>query len=139
MKKQIEALSAAAEVAQSRSKEYGEENSFSRIAQLWTAYLNATGNSAALMPSDVARMLELFKMARALTRQASNAPVKEDDAIDAVSYAAWAYALECAERMPVPDKRPEICRVCKKEAPILDCSGACSGCSPFPPNAVEWR
>lgn len=81
----IEILGKAAHiVSQDRNVEYGPpEDSFARIANLWTAYLNVE-----FLPTDVAAMLALLKIARL----ASN-PMSEDSYIDLAGYAAVGASL----------------------------------------------
>lgn len=88
---QLEGLTRAALeiVTQDRNAQYGEpEDSFSVIADLWTGYLTARqkqyedGIMPPLTAEDVARMLQLFKMARRMT-----SPVpKQDSIIDGIGY-----------------------------------------------------
>jgi hypothetical protein len=74
---------AAAIVAGDREADYGEVNeSFSRIANLWSAYTGST-----IEPWDVAQMMILLKVSRAKTSK------KRDTLVDIIGYA------ECAERL----------------------------------------
>lgn len=81
---QLEGLTRAALeiVTHDRNEQYGEpEDSFAAIAELWQGYLRAKGNIQ-LDAVDVARMLQLFKMARRMT-----SPVpKQDSIIDGIGY-----------------------------------------------------
>lgn len=62
-----------------RDKQYGSpEDSFERIARLWSAYL-----SRPLLTSDVANMMILFKVGRNITGMA-----KLDNWVDIAGYAA---------------------------------------------------
>lgn len=88
---QLEGLTRAALeiVTHDRNSQYGEpEDSFAVIADLWTGYLTARqkqyedGIMPPLTAGDVARMLQLFKMARRMT-----SPVpKQDSIIDGIGY-----------------------------------------------------
>ena len=51
----------------------GVENSFGRIAKLWNGYLDAIEHHT-LLPEDVARMMQLLKMAR---RMALDKPTQD--------------------------------------------------------------
>lgn len=74
---------AAAVVAGDRAADYGDVNeSFARIAKLWSAY---TGSS--ISPWDVAQMMILLKVSRAKTS------TKRDTLVDIIGYA------ECAEKL----------------------------------------
>lgn len=77
----LEILGKAAHiVTRDRNVAYGPpENTFQRIADLWTAYLGAYE----FLPTDVAAMLALLKIARL----AGN-PVHEDSWVDLAGYAA---------------------------------------------------
>jgi hypothetical protein len=64
-----------------RQDSYGNpEDSFSQIASLWTAYLGRV-----ILPSDVAHMMILFKVARCLGQK-----ITRDNYIDIQGYAAIA-------------------------------------------------
>lgn len=88
---QLEGLTRAALeiVTHDRNKQYGApEDSFTVIADLWTGYMTARqklyedGIMPPLTAEDVARMLQLFKMARRMT-----SPVpKQDSIIDGIGY-----------------------------------------------------
>lgn len=81
---QLEGLTRAALeiVTSDRNEQYGEpEDSFQTIAELWQGYLRAKGNIQ-LDAVDVARMLQLFKMARRMTAVAPSA----DSFIDGIGY-----------------------------------------------------
>lgn len=74
---------AAAIVAGERQADYGDANeSFARIANLWSAY---TGS--AIEPWDVAQMMILLKVSRAKTSK------KRDTLVDIIGYA------ECAGKL----------------------------------------
>jgi len=93
---QLEGLTRAALeiVTHDRNEQYGEpEDSFRTIAALWTGYLDArqyNPNEEPLAPEDVARMMELLKMARRMT---ADNPSK-DSFVDAIGY------LLCEAKMP---------------------------------------
>ena len=71
-------------VAADRASDYGDANeSFSRIAKLWSAYVGVTINSW-----DVAQMMILLKVSRAKTSR------KRDTLVDIVGYAECASKLE---------------------------------------------
>lgn len=70
-------------VAGDRASDYGDANeSFARIAKLWSAYIGA-----AITPWDVAQMMILLKVSRAKTSR------KRDTLVDIVGYA------ECAGKL----------------------------------------
>jgi hypothetical protein len=74
---------AAAIVAGERQADYGDANeSFARIANLWSAYTGST-----IEPWDVAQMMILLKVSRAKTSK------KRDTLVDIIGYA------ECAGRL----------------------------------------
>jgi hypothetical protein len=74
---------AAAIVAGERQADYGDVNeSFARIAKLWSAYTGST-----IEPWDVAQMMILLKVSRAKTSK------KRDTLVDIIGYA------ECAGRL----------------------------------------
>lgn len=74
---------AAAIVAGERQSDYGDANeSFARIANLWSAYTGST-----IEPWDVAQMMILLKVSRAKTSK------KRDTLVDIIGYA------ECAGRL----------------------------------------
>ena len=71
-------------VAGDRASDYGDANeSFTRIAKLWSAYTGAT-----ISPWDVAQMMILLKVSRAKTSR------KRDTLVDIVGYAECAGKLE---------------------------------------------
>ena len=71
-------------VAGDRANDYGDVNeSFTRIAALWSAYTGAT-----ITPWDVAQMMILLKVSRAKTSQ------KRDTLVDIIGYAECASALK---------------------------------------------
>jgi hypothetical protein len=77
---------AAAIVAGDRAADYGDVNdSFARIAKLWSAY---TGSH--ISPWDVAQMMILLKVSRAKTS------TKRDTLVDIIGYA------ECAGQLKKP-------------------------------------
>ena len=79
-----EILDAARAAVAGREEIYGgPEDSFSRVASLWNAYLSPTDRS--ISSFDVAMMLALLKIAR--TRAA---PQHADNLIDLAGYAACA-------------------------------------------------
>jgi hypothetical protein len=70
---------AARIISSDRAKDYGPaDESFARIARLWTAYLDV-----AVSPMDVANMFVLSKVQRTLT-----SPAKTDTWLDICGYAA---------------------------------------------------
>lgn len=72
-----------------RQDDYGTpENNFSRIAELWCAYLGPQLN-AAISPVDVAAMLSLLKIARIASGHG-----KSDNWIDLAGYAACGGELQ---------------------------------------------
>ncbi len=78
---------AAAVVAGDRADDYGDVNeSFARIAKLWSAYTGTTIN-----PWDVAQMMILLKVSRAKTS------TKRDTLVDIVGYAECAGQLKQAD------------------------------------------
>ena len=79
-------------VCTDRNRQYGgPEQSFSAIAEMWTAYLRCAGHDITLYAHDVALMLAAFKLARAIT---SENP-KTDTYADLAGYAACAGELAC--------------------------------------------
>lgn len=71
-------------VAGKRASDYGDANeSFTRIAKLWSAYTGTT-----ITPWDVAQMMILLKVSRAKTSR------KRDTLVDIVGYAECASKLE---------------------------------------------
>jgi hypothetical protein len=78
---------AAAIVAGERQSDYGDANeSFARIANLWSAYTGST-----IEPWDVAQMMILLKVSRAKTSK------KRDTLVDIIGYAECAGKLNKAE------------------------------------------
>lgn len=69
------------------------ENSFQMIGDLWTSYLNHTmavrSTAVKIMPQDVAQMMVMLKIARAVYGD----PFNEDNYVDAVGYSALAGML----------------------------------------------
>jgi hypothetical protein len=61
----------------------GAEDSFVRIARLWTAHLVNQGKVVAIGPQDVAMMMVLLKVARL-----EQSPNHEDSWVDIAGYAA---------------------------------------------------
>ena len=79
-------------VCTDRNHQYGgPEQSFSAIAEMWTAYLRCAGHDIVLFAHDAALMLAAFKLARAIT---SETP-KTDTYADLAGYAACAGELAC--------------------------------------------
>lgn len=79
-------------VCTDRNHQYGKpEQSFSAIAEMWTAYLHCSGYDITLDAHDAAMMLTLFKAARVTT---SDTP-KADTYADLAGYAACAGELAC--------------------------------------------
>ena len=71
-----------------RQDQYGTpENNFTRIANLWTSYLNFRVN-----PVDVAMMMALLKIARVKTGSAT-----EDSFVDLAGYAACGAEIQDSE------------------------------------------
>lgn len=88
-------------ITQDRNNRHGEpENSFPRIAQVWTDYIDrlhpSQPGSIALKPSDVAEMLAMFKTVRFETQ-----PDNPDNEHDRIGYYAIAAELRAAEREKV--------------------------------------
>lgn len=86
-------LDAATEcVCKTRQDQHGApENTFATIADMWSVYLQRKyGNhtTIALAPEDVAWMMVLFKVSRAVA-----SPLHEDNAVDAAGYSALASEL----------------------------------------------
>lgn len=70
-----------------REQDYGSpESNFGRIANLWTAFLNAS-----ISPTDVAAMLALLKIARIASGHA-----KDDNWVDLAGYAACGGEIEAS-------------------------------------------
>lgn len=90
--KRSEILSTAAQyVTSDRNNQYGEpEQSFGRIAEYWSVYLNRD-----LTPVDVSVMMALFKVARIEAN-----PGKTDSWIDLAGYAA------CGGEIATTDDEP---------------------------------
>lgn len=79
-------------VCTDRNHQYGgPEQSFTAIAEMWTAYLHCSGHDITLYARDVSLMLAAFKLARAIT---SESP-KTDTYADIAGYAACAGELAC--------------------------------------------
>lgn len=105
-----------------REKQYGNpEDNFKRIAELWSVYLTSIfeGVVFELEPIDVAKMMVLFKIARA------NGPKdKLDNYVDIIGYAACAAEIfEGQERNDTLQKRVEVADECKE----CDYSEKCAG------------
>ena len=85
---------ASEKVTQIKDKVYGRpEFNLSRIAKLWTLYLNSVFDcNIRLTPSDVALMMALFKIARIM-----GGTEVEDSYIDACGYLACAYECEIGD------------------------------------------
>jgi len=80
---------AARIISSDRADDYGPaDESFARIARLWTAYLNV-----AVSPMDVSNMFVLSKVQRTLT-----SPAKEDNWLDICGYAALAGEMMTNEK-----------------------------------------
>lgn len=93
---------AKAAVTQDRQASYGPpEESFERIARLWSAYLGWT-----LQPSDVALMMALLKVARV-----QGNPAHRDNYVDLAGYAACgaeiAQAAELREALRMIERETE--------------------------------
>ena len=81
-------VKAAEVISGPRREDYGDpEESFGRIARLWSAYLNVE-----LQPSDVALLMALLKISRAATS------LDEDSLVDLAGYAALAPQVDGATR-----------------------------------------
>jgi hypothetical protein len=81
-----EILKTASDIAEGKRDANGAENSFNLIADLWTAYLReASGMEATLLPSDVAQMMVLLKVARSVCGSPN-----PDHYVDQAGYSAWA-------------------------------------------------
>lgn len=80
---------AARIISTDRADDYGPaDESFARIARLWTAYLDV-----AVSPMDVANMYILSKVQRTLT-----SPSKSDTWLDIAGYAALAGEMMTGEK-----------------------------------------
>jgi len=80
---------AARIISSDRAEDYGPaDESFKRIARLWTAYLDV-----AVSPMDVANMFVLSKVQRTLT-----SPEKTDTWLDICGYAALAGEMMTNEK-----------------------------------------
>lgn len=80
---------AARIISSDRAEDYGPaDESFKRIARLWTAYLDV-----AVSPMDVANMFVLSKVQRTLT-----SPAKTDTWMDICGYAALAGEMMTNEK-----------------------------------------
>jgi len=73
----------------------GPENSFGRIALLWSAYLNASGVAVTLTATDVALLMDLMKTARLIS-----APDHADSWVDKAGYAACGCEVSTARTSP---------------------------------------
>lgn len=72
-----------------RQDQYGNpEDTFTRIAHLWTAYLSGDGDVIHIMPPMVADMMCLLKIARE-----SGGKGKKDNMVDIIGYAALGASL----------------------------------------------
>lgn len=75
-----------------REQQYGKpEENFKRIADLWKAYFGGKGVSVDVTPGDVAYMMVLLKMARAIQGGTM------DTSIDMAGYVALAAELQLKE------------------------------------------
>lgn len=83
-------------ITKDRNDRHGEpENSFPRIAEVWSDYLKRLGwVEPKLKPSDVAEMLAIFKTCRFETQ-----PDNPDNEHDRIGYYAIAAELRTKERM----------------------------------------
>lgn len=92
-------------ITQDRNDRHGEpENSFPRIAEEWTNYLNRRGwtlGPGALKPSDVAEMLAIFKGVRFEIQ-----PDNPDNEHDRIGYYAIAAELRAIERSAAAGNDP---------------------------------
>lgn len=80
---------AARIISTDRANDYGPaDESFKRIARLWTAYLDV-----AVSPMDVANLYMLAKIQRSLT-----SPAKADNWLDICGYAALAGEMMTNEK-----------------------------------------
>lgn len=85
-----------------RQDQYGTpENNFTRIANLWTSYLDFK-----VSPVDVAMMMALLKIARVKTGSAT-----EDSFVDLAGYAA------CGAEIKATQNRNEGCVCCGENIP----------------------
>lgn len=86
-------------VSKDRNSAYGEpEDNFQNIANLWNAHLLAKGVDAKLVPTDVAIMNSLIKVARLSTN-----PTHKDSWIDLAGYAACGAGIALKEpEMDIP-------------------------------------
>jgi len=76
----------------SRQKDYGHPvENFTKIANLWTAYLENKDECVILTPKDVALMMILFKVAR---EQSGH---KRDNLVDIAGYASTTAMVEGLE------------------------------------------
>ena len=82
-------------VTQDRNGQYGEpEDNFGVIAKLWTGYLDALDYDPKVEPLeavDVARMMQLFKMARRMTALGD----QRDSFVDAIGYVLCEAKMSC--------------------------------------------
>lgn len=88
-----EILAAAQQcISNDRNRTYGDASTnFANIAALWQAYLDGLGGKG-LIPRDVAAMMALFKIGRALT-----SPYHEDNWVDGAAYLALAGEISTNE------------------------------------------
>lgn len=74
------------------------ENSFKMIGDLWTSYLAhvfaVRGDVIEVLPQDVARMMEMLKIARSIYGDPDN----RDNFVDSIGYAALAGMMQLPHR-----------------------------------------
>lgn len=89
--KAVTILTTAAQIVEgNRQQAHGrKERSFQTIAAFWSAYLERRGELTALEPQDVAHMMVLLKLARAIEGDSSH----EDHYIDGAGYFSLAGEL----------------------------------------------
>ena len=89
-------IEAGKTISQDRPGVHGSaENSFQMIGDLWSAYLAHTmsvrnAGDYRILPQDVARMMELMKIARSIYGNPDN----RDNYVDSIGYAALAGMLQ---------------------------------------------
>jgi len=100
-----------------REEDYGStEDNFGRIAELWSAYLEAKFNlNVALQPHEVAHMMMLFKMARLM-----QAPGHLDSIVDLIGYAICGGQVATSlYQPPEPVKESKIMRITATIKPLI--------------------
>jgi hypothetical protein len=83
------------------------ENSFQMIGNLWTQYLRhvfSVRNEDEILPQDVARMMEMMKIARSVYGD----PTNRDNYVDSIGYAALAGMLGLPSRPFQHEKKEAI-------------------------------